>query len=232
MKNKHLLLAITLFTSIFFNSCSKDDDGNEQQQTKLLDRATVQFANSDPISFTFQYNADNTLQKVMSENSYTVAFEYTADAIKMSVINGQNQESTRELKSENGIFTEFLDSDGQTYSLDYNPQTDIYSMEDYPFWFDDSENLLKFYERSFEYNQTQKGTMYNVSNRGVHFLLNMMYDHTILFMTSKPLSTFTDGSVTANFANEFDDDGYLIKAIQSNPSVNNPVVFNFSYILK
>jgi len=240
MKNKHLLLAITLFTSIFLSSCSKDDDGNEPQQTKLLDKVILTFSDSNEIiTHSFEYNQDFSIQKMSKTSSvegdvYTVFYEYSSNSVKFSLLLTNGQATTLELKYEDGIFTEFIlnDSNGeQNLELDYNPQTDVYTFSGFPLKFDDANNVLSFlYE--YEYNTIHKGSLFNVPNKGIHVLNILLYDYNSQFMTSKPLNTFTDGSVIVNFANEFDDDDFLIKAIQTNSVNSSSVIFNYSYILK
>ena len=213
---KKALLLLIMAMAVW--SCSNDSDGPGKAQL-LTKMTTTSPADGLNFEYTLEYDSQKRLiQIVRTGDTNGIFLYYYNDKNQISsIIAGLTDQQTEITLNydANGRIASFKVGDQAPNVIAYDEDTDIYSIQNVEFSFNDNDDLDIFQSQPFSYENDKKGPFANVSVP-IHFFSSLADPVFLLTGTRKPINSIAgvnSGDANAyDFSNTYNGDGYITEA--------------------
>lgn len=246
MKLKNIFKVLSLIIMAFFSACSNDDSTTIQEpdepviQRYVSTYKHIQGGNPDyTYEHTFVYNADKSIKEIIWEyyldesinEVYTYKFSYDTNKRINKIeqyTNGEllDNETSIIAYDENGYINQI-----GSYPVNYNSTTNTYTLQtDYSIFdyrFNEEQDIVIFDNLNMVYDAQNKGAGYDSQNQILILLMRSnIGSELVLPLSKRPLISYSNEFVERVYANEYDEEGYLVKATET--TYND--IYEFTYI--
>lgn len=163
---KIILIAVILFA---FVNCSDDDSANKNQGVPLVSKMTVAVPGDPDWVYDIIYDAQNRIEKVISNGSSTMRYTYTEDNYISTVFYGEKPQFVFHYNEQNIITHYTYDDNGQMNAVTYDAASNSYRFPPDTFTLNSHEDVSVENGRKFHFTDA-KGVFANVSGKNVHLM--------------------------------------------------------------
>ncbi len=238
MKSNYFLKSLLIIAIVFSSSCSKDDETDvkepEPTQKKYIS-SVIQMENGS-LDFRYEhkffYNADATIKEIVWESylnesrneivTYKLYYDANKRVNKVDFYSSENEDPTAVIESieiqygNDGYINQYNDR-----PVSYNISTKTYTLTPngniHNYVFNDDYDMMQFHELSMQFDTEKKGPGFNRSQQNDFMFVTRLFLGTELIqpLSKRPVTNTSNPFFERIFLNEYDDEGYLIKSLET-----------------